>query len=192
MWSRPQYTDLTYMGGTGPCGPVTIIFGSVIQSQYTSLNIKFGVNRTFHVLKAPKTYMGGTRSCGPIQIIFNNNQRMGNRSLCANFQVCSSLCSDAIVFTTDGYTDGRTDGRRDRHSSNVLEFCADQMSPRNIGSQIIISRCYKKTSRPFNNYTKNINIIRTKISNTKTQYSKSSPVQLIYIWNFVKKCFTYQ
>ena len=31
----------------------------------------------------------------------------------------------------------QTDGRIDRHSSNVLEFCADQMSPRNIGSQII-------------------------------------------------------
>ena len=56
------------------------------------------------------------------------------------FNFCSSLCSYAIVFTTYG----RTDGRTDRHSSNVLEFCADQMSPRNIGSQIIISRCYKR------------------------------------------------
>ena len=46
------------------------------------------------------TYMGGTRSCGAIQPIFNTNQRMGNRSL------CSSLYSDAIVFTTDG---GQTD-----------------------------------------------------------------------------------
>ena len=54
---------------------------------------------------------------------------MGNISLCAKFQVCSFLCSDAIVFTTDR----RTDGRTDRHSSNVLEFCADQMSPRNMG-----------------------------------------------------------
>ena len=53
MWSRPKFTDLTYMGGTGPCGPMTIIFSSVIESQYTSLNIKFGVNRTFHVLKTP-------------------------------------------------------------------------------------------------------------------------------------------
>ena len=44
-------------------------------------------------------------------------------------------------------TDGRTDGRTDRHSSNVLEFCADQMSPRNIGSQIIISRCYKRIDK---------------------------------------------
>ena len=53
MYSRPQFIDLTYMGGTGPCEPITIISGSAIWSQYTSLNIKFGVNRTFHVLKTP-------------------------------------------------------------------------------------------------------------------------------------------
>ena len=52
MCSRPQFTDLTYMGGTGLCLPMTINFGTVIQSQYTSLNIKFGVNRTFHVPKS--------------------------------------------------------------------------------------------------------------------------------------------
>ena len=144
MCSRPQFTDLTHMGGIRPCEPMTIIFGSVIQSQCTSLNIKFGVNRMFHVLKpqfTDLTYMGGTRFCGPIQPLFN--QLMGNRSLCANFQVCSSLRSDAIVFTTDGHTDGRAD----RHSSNVLEFRADQMSPRNRGSQIIISRCYKRIDK---------------------------------------------
>ena len=60
---------------------------------------------------------------------------MANRSLFAKFEVHSSLLSDSIVITTDGRTDGRTDG----HSSNVLEFRADQMSPRNIGSQINIS-----------------------------------------------------
>ena len=27
---KTQYTDLTYMGGTAPCGPMRIIFGSVI------------------------------------------------------------------------------------------------------------------------------------------------------------------
>ena len=53
MCSRPQFTDLTYMGGTGPCGPMTIIFGSVIKSWYRSLKIQFGVNRTFYVLKTP-------------------------------------------------------------------------------------------------------------------------------------------
>ena len=47
MCSKPQFTNWTFMGGTGPCGPMTIIVGSVIKSQYASLNIKFGVNRTF-------------------------------------------------------------------------------------------------------------------------------------------------
>ena len=45
MCSRPQFTNLAYMGGTVACGPMTIIFGSI--------NIKFGVKRTFHVLKTP-------------------------------------------------------------------------------------------------------------------------------------------
>ena len=27
MCSRPQHTDLTYMEGTGPCEPMSIIFG---------------------------------------------------------------------------------------------------------------------------------------------------------------------
>ena len=53
MYSRQQCTDLTYMGGTRPCRPIRIIFGNTIQRQYTSLYIKFGVNRTFHVLKTP-------------------------------------------------------------------------------------------------------------------------------------------
>ena len=51
MNSRPQFTDLTYMGATGSCPPVTLIFGTLTQSQQTSLNIKFGVNRQFHVVK---------------------------------------------------------------------------------------------------------------------------------------------
>ena len=49
MCSRPQFTDLTYMGGTGPSGSMTIIFGTVIKS----LHIKFGANRSFHVPKSP-------------------------------------------------------------------------------------------------------------------------------------------
>ena len=60
---------------------------------------------------------------------------MANRSLLAKFEVRSSLRSEAIVITTDA----RTEGRTDRHSTNVLEFRADQISPRNIGSQINIS-----------------------------------------------------
>ena len=41
-----------------------------------SLNIKFGLNRTFHVLKTPVTdltCMGGTRPCGPMMIIFDSD-----------------------------------------------------------------------------------------------------------------------
>ena len=51
MCLRTQFTDLSYMGGTGPCGPMRIIFGGVIKSWYTSLNIKFGVNRKSDVNK---------------------------------------------------------------------------------------------------------------------------------------------
>ena len=47
MCPRPQYTDLTTMGGTAPCGAMRLFFGSGI------LNIKFGANRTFHVPKIP-------------------------------------------------------------------------------------------------------------------------------------------
>ena len=53
MYSRSQRTDFPYMGDTGPCRPMRLIFGSGIKSWYVSLNIKFGVNRTFHVLKTP-------------------------------------------------------------------------------------------------------------------------------------------
>ena len=56
---------------------------------------------------------------------------MANRSLIAMLEVRSSLCSYGIVITTDE--------RTDRHSSNVLEFRADQMSPSYLGSQINIS-----------------------------------------------------
>ena len=55
-----------------------------------------------------------------------------NTSLCTKFQVYCSLRSDVTLLTTDG------------HSSNVLEFCADEVSPRNLWSQIIISRCYTR------------------------------------------------
>ena len=53
MCCRLQYTDLIYMGDTGPCGPMRIIFGSIIKSWHTSLNIKFGVNRMFRVVRTP-------------------------------------------------------------------------------------------------------------------------------------------
>ena len=78
MCSRPQFTHLTYMGGTRHCGPMTIIFGSVIKSWNIGLNIKVGVNRTFHVLKSSRpqytdlTYMGGIGACGPMRILFDS------------------------------------------------------------------------------------------------------------------------
>ena len=53
MYSRPQYTDLTYMGGTRPFGPMSKIFGTVIKSWHKRLTIKFGVHQTYHVLKTP-------------------------------------------------------------------------------------------------------------------------------------------
>ena len=90
MYSRQQFTDLTYMGGTRSCAPMTIIFGGVIQSQHTSLNIKFGVNRTFHVLKTPVyrfTYMGGTGPCGPMTIIFGGIIQSQSASLNIKFAV---------------------------------------------------------------------------------------------------------
>ena len=75
MCSKPQFTDLTYMRRTRLCGPMTIIFGSVIKSQYTSLNIQFGVNRLFHVVKpqyTDLTYMGGTTPCRSMTTIFGS------------------------------------------------------------------------------------------------------------------------
>ena len=90
MYSRQQFTVLTYMGGTRHCRPMTIIFGSVFQSQYTSLHIKFYVNRTFHVLKTPDTdltYMGGTRHCRPMTIIFGSVIQIQYTSLNIKFGV---------------------------------------------------------------------------------------------------------
>ena len=43
------FTYLTYMEGIGPCEPIWIVFRYYIKSHFTSLNINFNVNRTFHV-----------------------------------------------------------------------------------------------------------------------------------------------
>ena len=53
MCPRPQYTDLTYMEGTGPSDLIKIIFGNHVYSWHAILNIKFGVIRTFHVPITP-------------------------------------------------------------------------------------------------------------------------------------------
>ena len=65
----------------------------------------------------------------------------------AYVQIFKSIALCARTQSCLPQTDTRTDGRTDKHSSTVLEFCADQMSPRNIGSQIIISRCYKRIDK---------------------------------------------
>ena len=77
--------------------------------------------------------MGGTITRRPMHPIFNTNLRMDNRSLCAKFQVRSRL--------------PQTDGPTDRHSLNVLEFRADQISPRNLGSQTNISRYFTRIDK---------------------------------------------
>ena len=106
MCPRPQYTDLTYMGGTRPCGPMSIIFGSVIQTWYTSLHAKFGANRTFYVPKTPVQQFGLYESYQSLWTDIANFQIP-----MAKFEIRSSLRSDTIVITMDG--------RTDRHSSNV-------------------------------------------------------------------------
>ena len=53
MCSTSLYTGLVYMGGMGSCEAMKIIFGSVIKKLYTTLNINFGPNQTFRVLKTP-------------------------------------------------------------------------------------------------------------------------------------------
>ena len=126
MSSRLQYTDLTTMGGTGPCGPIKIIFGYHIYRKYTSLNIKFGANRTFHVPKIPVYRFG---LYGSYQILWNN--------------IAPCVRTKSWLLRTCGLMDGRTN----RQSSNVLEFRPDQMSPGNLGSQINISRCLTRTDK---------------------------------------------
>ena len=102
IYSRPQYNDLSYMGNTGPCTPMRIIFGSGIQSWYRRLIIKFGANRTSHVPKIPVYRFG---LYGRYQILFTD---IANRSLFAKFEVRSSLRSNAIMITTVERTDRHT------------------------------------------------------------------------------------
>ena len=41
--------DLTTIEGTGPCGPMGIIFDRIIECCYMGKSIKVGVNGAFHV-----------------------------------------------------------------------------------------------------------------------------------------------
>ena len=75
MCPRLQYTDLTYMEGTGFCGTMRIIFGSITQSWYTSPNIKF-MRTGRSMCPTPQytnlTYMEGAGFCGLMKIIFGS------------------------------------------------------------------------------------------------------------------------
>ena len=138
MYSRPQFIDLTYMGGTGPCAPMTIIFGGIIQSQYTSLNIKCGVNRTFQALKTlltymggtcrsmysrPQfvdlTYMGGTRRCGPTTIIFGGIIQSQHTSLNIKSGVYRTFHELKTQFTDLTYMGGPGPAHRQHTSLNT-------------------------------------------------------------------------
>ena len=104
MCSRPQCTDLTYMGGTGSCGPMRIIFGTINYSWHRSLSAKFGANRTFLVPKISVYRFGLYRRYQTLCTDIAHFRPMANRSLFAKFEVRSYLRSDAIVITTDGQT----------------------------------------------------------------------------------------
>ena len=71
MYSRPQFLDLTYMGGTGPCGPMTIIFGGVFRVSISNF-VWFGRSMCSRPQFTDLTYMGGTGPCGPMTIIFSS------------------------------------------------------------------------------------------------------------------------
>ena len=54
--------------------------------------------------------------------------------------------------------DRRTEGRTERHSSNVCQMF-DRMSTRNLGSQIIIFRCYTRIDKTNIPYEEDIKVI---------------------------------
>ena len=88
MNSRPQFTDLTYMGGTGPCGPMRIIFRSVIKSWYTSLIsnlVRIGRSMCSRPQYTDLTYMGGTGFCAPMKIIVSSVIKSWYTGLNVNF-----------------------------------------------------------------------------------------------------------
>ena len=51
-----QHFDLINIGGTRYCWAIKIIFGNQTWTNYTNLNINFGVNRTFHMPKTPVSW----------------------------------------------------------------------------------------------------------------------------------------
>ena len=112
MCSTPHYTDLTYMEGTGFGGPMKTIFCIVIQSWYTSVNIKFAVNRMFHVLKSPVyrfDLYGGTGSGRRMRIMFGKVIQSWYTSLNIKFGVNPMLhVLKSAVYRPDLYGRYRT------------------------------------------------------------------------------------
>ena len=156
MCSTIQYSEWIYMGGTRSCGPIQfifntdwrmkIIFGNHIQSKYRSLNIKFGVNWASHVFKSPVFRLD---LYGRYHILWTDIAHFQYQPAYVQQKpMCNFSSLQLFAFGRNRVYDRRTAIRTDsRHSSNVLEFCADQMSLRNIGSQIIISMCYKRIDK---------------------------------------------
>ena len=74
MCRIPQYTDLTTMEGTGPYGPMRIIFACVIKSWYSEALLLNLVRIARPLCPRPQytdlTYIGGTGSGRPMRIIF--------------------------------------------------------------------------------------------------------------------------
>ena len=72
MSSRSQYADLTTIGATGPCGPMRLIFGSVITQAYVLNLERFGRSMCPRPQHTYLTYMGGTGTCRAMRIIFGS------------------------------------------------------------------------------------------------------------------------
>ena len=86
---------------------LVLIFGNHVNSQHIILNIKFGVNRMFHVVKTPVYRFD---LYGRHRILWTDIRhfRMGNISLCANFLKLFVFGHNRVNHRR---TDGRTDGQ---------------------------------------------------------------------------------
>ena len=104
MCSRPQYTELTYMQGTGSCKPMSVIFDNVILSWYRSLNIRFGTNRTFYV---PNIQVYRFDLCGRYQILWTDIANCSTDMPKANRIILRfvALCIRTQLLRTNGQTD---------------------------------------------------------------------------------------
>ena len=70
MCSKPQFTDLTYIGATRSCGSTLPIFYTNQRMGNISLDAAIGCCMCSRPQFTDLTYMGGTGSGGPMRIIF--------------------------------------------------------------------------------------------------------------------------